>query len=148
MPAIFFKSLSIGSEAIDVHGHVNNQEYLRWMQEVAIEHSAAQGWPMARYLEEGASWYVRSHLIEYLRPAMLGDVIRVATWVAGMERRNSLRRTLFLREADHAVVARAETRWIFVDLKNGRPLPIPDYLRSAFEVVDSEQVVLHAAGWS
>jgi acyl-CoA thioester hydrolase len=68
--------------------------------------------------------------------------------VAGMERRNSLRRTLFLREADRAVVARAETRWIYVDLKSGRPLPIPDHLRSAFEVVDSEQVVLHAAGWS
>lgn len=147
MPAIFFKSLSMGSEAIDVHGHVNNQEYLRWMQEVAIEHSTAQGWPMARYLEAGASWYVRSHLIEYLRPAMLGDAIRVATWVAGMERRNSLRRTLFLRDADHAVVARAETQWIFVDLKSGRPLPIPDHLRSAFAVVDAKQTVLREAGW-
>ena len=59
--------------ALDANGHVNNQEYLRWMEEAAIEHSAAQGWPLERYLSCGLSWYVRSHLIEYLRPALLGD---------------------------------------------------------------------------
>jgi len=148
MPRIFLKPLHIGHEAIDVHGHVNNQEYLRWMQEVAIEHSTAQGWPMARYLEEGASWYVRSHLIEYLRPAMLGDTLEVCTWVATMERRNSLRRTLFLRAADQAVVARAETRWIFVDLKNGRSLSIPEHVRSAFTVIEDEAAVLREIGWT
>jgi acyl-CoA thioester hydrolase len=148
MPRIHLKPLVVGSEAIDVHRHVNNQEYLRWMQEVAIEHSTAQGWPMARYLEISASWYVRSHLIEYLRPAMLGDEIRVCTWVASMARRNSLRRTLFLRDADHAVVAQAETQWIFVDLKNGRPLPIPDDVRSAFDVIESADEVLREIGWA
>lgn len=147
MPRIHLKPLIVGSEAIDVHRHVNNQEYLRWMQEVAIEHSTAQGWPMARYLEISASWYVRSHLIEYLRPAVLGDEIRVCTWVAGMARRNSLRRTLFLRDADHVVVAQAETQWIFVDLKNGRPLPIPDEVRNAFDVIESADEVLREIGW-
>lgn len=147
MPRIHLKALTIGPEAIDVHRHVNNQEYLRWMQEVAIEHSTAQGWPMARYLEASASWYVRSHLIEYLRPAVLGDELRVCTWVADMARRNSLRRTLFLREADQAIVAQAETQWIFVDLKNGRPLPIPDAVRDAFDVIESADDVLREIGW-
>ena len=36
-------------ESIDALGHVNNQEYVRWMQEVAIAHSEAQGWPLERY---------------------------------------------------------------------------------------------------
>jgi len=148
MPRIHLKPLVVGSEAIDVHRHVNNQEYLRWMQEVAIEHSTAQGWPMVRYLEISASWYVRSHLIEYLRPAMLGDEIRVCTWVASMARRNSLRRTLFLRDADHAIVAQAETQWIFVDLKNGRPLPIPDDVRNAFDAIESADEVLREIGWA
>jgi hypothetical protein len=39
------------------------------MQDVAIEHSATVGWPMRRYLELGAAWVVRSHFIEYFRPA-------------------------------------------------------------------------------
>lgn len=148
MPAIHVKALQVGADAIDVHRHVNNQEYLRWMQEVAIEHSTLQGWPMARYLEAGASWYVRSHLIEYLRPGLLDDEIRICTWVADMEKRNSLRRTLFLRAADRSILARAETRWIYVDLNNGRPLPIPDDLRAAFSLVASEAEVLQQIGWN
>ena len=56
MPRIYIKQLSIGEAAIDAHRHVNNQEYLRWMEEIAIEHSTAQGWPMERYLKSGASW--------------------------------------------------------------------------------------------
>ena len=43
MPRIYTKSMTVPRDAIDVHGHVNDQEYLRWMQDVAIEHSAAQG---------------------------------------------------------------------------------------------------------
>lgn len=147
MPRVFTNQLEVGEQAIDVHGHVNNQEYLRWMQEIAIDHSTAQGWPMARYLEASASWYVRSHLIEYLRPGMLGDRIRVCTWVASMAERNSVRRTLFLRAADRRILARAETLWTFVDLRNGRPLAIPDSVAGAFDIVASEDDALREIGW-
>lgn len=147
MPRIHIKHLRPGEDAIDVHRHVNNQEYLRWMQDVAIEHSAAQGWPMERYLRDGLSWYVRSHFIEYLRPALLGDDITLCTWVAGMAERSSPRRTLFLRASDRRILARAETQWIFVNLKNGRPVAIPEELRQAFEIVESEDEVLAEIGW-
>ncbi|MBB4198310.1 acyl-CoA thioesterase FadM [Rhodoblastus sphagnicola] len=95
------------------------------MEEIAIEHSSAQGWPMARYLETGASWYVRSHTIEYLRPAMLHDEIAVYTWIAGMTDRKSPRRTLFVRCAERRqIVAQSETLWTFVNLATGRSIPI------------------------
>ncbi|MGO9171046.1 MAG: acyl-CoA thioesterase [Rhodomicrobium sp.] len=148
MPRIHVKQLRVGEDAIDLHGHVNNQEYLRWMEEVAIEHSSAQGWPMERYLDSGVSWYVRSHFIEYLRPAQLGDEITVCTWVAAMTERESPRRTLFLRNASRRqILARAETRWTFVDIRRGRAIPIPDKVRSAFEIVESEDEALRQAGW-
>ena len=41
MPEIHIKRFRVENDAIDVHQHVNNQEYLRWMQEIAIEHSTA-----------------------------------------------------------------------------------------------------------
>ena len=69
MPEVHTKRIMVDADSIDIHRHVNNQEYLRWMQDVAIEHSTRLGWPMGRYLEIGASWYVKSHFIEYLRPA-------------------------------------------------------------------------------
>jgi acyl-CoA thioester hydrolase len=148
MPEIYVKQFQVGREAIDIHGHVNNQEYLRWMEEIAIEHSTAQGWPMERYLNSGMSWYVSSHFIEYLRPALLGDEIAVLTWVAAMTERVSPRRTLFLRNAGRwQLVARAETQWTFVDIQRGRSVPIPGEVRAAFDIVESgEDEVLRAAG--
>ena len=148
MPQIHTMHLQVAEDAIDVNGHVNNQEYLRWMQEIAIEHCAAQGWPMERYLDAGTSWYARSHFIEYLRPARLGDEITACTWVATFAERDSLRRTLFLRPADHRILARAETRWIFVDTRLGRSIPITPEVRSGFEIVGSEDDVLRELGWS
>ncbi len=147
MPRIHIKRFQVGREAIDIHGHVNNQEYLRWMEEIAIEHSTAQGWPMERYLNSGVSWYVRSHFIEYLRPALLGDEIGVLTWVAAMTERELPRRTLFLRNAGRRqILARAETQWTFVDIRRGRSVPIPGEVRAAFEIVESEEEALRAAG--
>jgi len=148
MPRILVRQLEVGADAIDVHRHINNQEYLRWMQEIAIEHSTAQGWPMQRYIDCGMSWYVKSHFIEYLRPGFLGDHLTICTWVASMSRRSSSRRTLFLREADHHILARAETQWIFVSLNNGRPLPIPEEVHVSFEIVETEEAVLREIGWT
>ncbi len=148
MPRIFVKQFEVAGDAIDVMGHVNNQEYLRWMEEIAIEHSTAQGWPMERYLKSGGAWYVRSHFIEYLRPALLGDRIAICTWVAGMDERTSPRRTLFLRSGGRRqILARAETQWTFVDMKRGRSIAIPDEVREAFEIVASEEEALREAGF-
>lgn len=112
------------------------------MQEIAIEHSSALGWPMERYLQTGASWYVKSHFIDYVRPAVLGDTLIACTWVGGMSERSSPRHTLFLRERDRQIVARAETQWIFVSLKSGRPQVIPDAVRHAFPIISSEAAAL------
>ncbi len=147
MPRVHIKQFRACESALDANGHVNNQEYLRWMEEAAIEHSAAQGWPLERYLSCGLSWYVRSHFIEYLRPALLGDEIMVCTWVAGMAKRDSPRRTLFLRSGGRRqILTRAETVWAFVDIGSGRSVSIPDDVRSAFEIVDLEDEVLREAG--
>lgn len=146
MPRIYSHRFTVPAEAIDVHRHVNNVEYLRWMQDVAIAHTTALGWPMARYFEQRCSWVIRSHFIEYLRPAFLNDPIRLLTWVAGMGERSSTRKYLFWRESDRQIIARAETAWVFINTRDGLPQPILDEVRAAFSVVDDEAEVMALAG--
>ena len=43
-----------------------------------------------------------------------------------MRRVRSLRKYAFLRQPDGQLIARGETDWVFVDVANGRPKPIPD----------------------
>ena len=68
MPAIYLHNVKVTDEHIDIQGHANNLVYLRWMQDAAVAHSAAQGWDGERYRELSAGWVVRSHFIEYLVP--------------------------------------------------------------------------------
>jgi len=138
MPRVFLKTYNVANDAIDINNHVNNLVYLSWMQDVAIQHSDAQGWPMSRYRETGGSWVVRSHFIKYVRPGLLGDVISVLTWVCSASQRSSLRKYLFWRERDRKIIAEAETQWVFIDLQTGRPCLIPQNVRSAFDIVSEE----------
>lgn len=145
MPRVFTQTFTVPPDAIDELRHVNNLKYLAWMQDVAIAHSAAQGWPLERYLETGAGFVVRSHTIEYRRPAVLGDEIALLTWVAGFGQHSSPRKYLFRRTRDGQVLATAETGWVFVDFRSGQPRVIPEAVRTAFEVVPPEEEAQFAA---
>lgn len=146
MPRILVRDFTVPRTAIDVNHHVNHLEYLRWMQDIAIEHSAARGWPQERYQAARIAWVVRSHSIEYLRPAFADDALSLVTWVADLRPRSSLRRYLVWRSSDRRILAQAETRWVLVDAGTGRARAIPEELRSAFDVVPDPEEVLRLLG--
>ena len=105
MAAILEWTHTVVEGDLDGLGHANNISYLKWMQSAALEHSAVQGWPAERYAELGFGWVVRSHFIEYLSPALLGDTIVVRTWVGDMRKVTSLRRFKILASRAGELVA-------------------------------------------
>jgi acyl-CoA thioester hydrolase len=146
VPRIFVRDFTVPGAAIDVNHHVNHLEYLRWMQDIAIEHSATRGWPQERYQATGIAWVVRSHSIEYLRPAFAEDALSLLTWVADLRSRSSLRKYLLWRASDRQILAQAETRWVLVEAGTGRARAIPGELRSSFEVVSDPDEALRLLG--
>jgi acyl-CoA thioester hydrolase len=135
MPRILAEAFTVTPESIDLNGHVNNQEYVRWMQEIATAHSHEQGWTVARYMDTKTTWVIRSHFIEYVRPAFAGDELMVATWVAGMDKQTSPRKYRFVRVRDGKTVVEAETLWVYCDATTGRPIDITPEVCDAFPVV-------------
>ena len=140
MPAIFEYRYKVTAADIDGVGHVNNISYLRWMQDAAVAHSAAQGWPSKAYHQLGQGWVVRSHAIEYLIPAYSGDEIVVKTWVANMKRVTSMRRYELIRISDEKKLAVASTNWAFVKFETHQPCRVPAEIVSAFEIVPDADI--------
>jgi acyl-CoA thioester hydrolase len=132
--ARFTFDLTVAPSAIDANGHANNVEFVRWMQDAAVAHADAAGCTAATLSAAGGAWVVRSHRIEYLRPAFAGDRLAVVTWVADFRRAFSLRKYEFVRPVDNLVLARGETDWVYVDSGTGRPRSIPDPIRAMFEI--------------
>lgn len=138
MPAIYEHQRTVAEAEIDALGHASNMAYVAWMQDAAIAHSAAQGWPGEAYRQLGQGWVVRSHEIAYLRPAFAGEAIVVRTWVATLRKASSLRRYEVVRPSDGKTLATAATDWAFVTYASGLPARIPLEVSQAFVLVPDE----------
>ena len=138
MSAIGTFDLVVPATAIDANGHVNNVQYVQWMQDAAMAHSAQLGWPQERYASLGRTWIIRSHSIEYFHSAYAGETITVFTWVSMLQKIRSLRKFKFYRTADDTVLATAATLFIFCDLQTGKPVSIPQEAQAVYTRVREE----------
>ena len=114
---------------------VNNVVFVQWMQDLAVMHWRAVGGE-ALQAEAHGTWVARSHHIEYLKPALLGDEVTMRTWVTDARRVRSERCYEFLR--GDTVLARGRTDWVFVDVDTGRPRSIPDGFTALFRLEDED----------
>lgn len=126
----YSKLLTIPKSVIDENGHVNNVAYVQWMQDIAIEHYQSIGGLEAQ--GNHATWVVREHRIEYLLPAFAGEEIEIRTWVENLRRVRSLRQYEFVRKLDGKILVKGETDWVFVNVRTGRPIPIPENVSNVF----------------
>jgi acyl-CoA thioester hydrolase len=115
----------------DAYGHLNNANYLRYMQETAFDASTAAGYDFDRYTAMGRLWTVRETDIEYLNPLQYADRVEVKTWVIDFRRVRSRRAYEFRKSGSSELAARASTDWVFVD-DTGNPATVPPELIAAF----------------
>lgn len=127
----FVYSIEVSAASIDGNGHVNNVEFVRWMQEAAVAHADAVGCTAATRAA-GATWLARSHHIEYLRPAFVNQRIDIQTWVHDWRRAFSKRKYEFIRDGQK--LAEGETEWVFVDTTTGKPKSVPAEIAGMFEI--------------
>ena len=132
---------------LDPLGHVNNAAYINYLEQAAIDHAAAVDLGQERLAALGGVFIARRHVIDYLRPAVADDRLRIVTWIAEMhgaraarlyevERQSGASDTPWPR-SDHLlsdrgsverfgdVILRARTDWAYVDVGSGRPRRMP-----------------------
>ena len=126
---------------IDGLGHANNIVFVRWIQDVAMAHSAAVGLTVDAYRTIGAVFFVRRHEIDYLRPVLRGDNLLLRTWIGSMAAAKCLRGTQIARReaaGSETLVSRSMTTWGCVEIATGRPTRIPAAIRDAFRTASRE----------
>jgi acyl-CoA thioester hydrolase len=112
-------------------GHVNNIEYVRWVQEAAVRHSEAVGLDWETYRQLGAAFLIRRHEIEYLRAAHVGEKLRISTWIDANTRVTAVRATEIHNQRGEVILT-ARTTWVFIALDTMRPQRIHPRVVEAF----------------
>ena len=125
----FSLTLTALPEHIDELGHVNNAVWVQWIQEVAVGHWYASA--PERY-RDAFVWVVIRHEIDYLRPALVGDVVTGRTWVDEAPKGAKFDRFMEFTGADGKVLVKARTTWAMLDKASGRPQRITTEIVAPF----------------
>lgn len=134
---VYRDRFTVTPEALDANDHVNNVVWVQWMQDYATAHSDACGGSAAMEAA-GGTWVARSHHIDYLAPAFVGDEIAVTTWVLDFKRASSRRRYRFAHAGTGRVLVTGETHWVFIDRQSLRPRSVPPALSECFVLQEAE----------
>jgi acyl-CoA thioester hydrolase len=134
-PTAHIVELAVQPQDIDAYGHVNNSVYLTWLDQAAWSHSAALGVPLAQCLISRRGMAAQRIEIDYLRAAMAGDAVQVATWIERSDGRLRVGRRFQLRRVkDGETLARAKVEYVCINLDTGRATRMPPQFSQAYVV--------------
>lgn len=128
---MYQKEILVTKAHIDVLGHVNNREYILWMEEAAQADATRLGWGLNQLQAHAVLWVARQHWIEYLSPCYEGETLVMYTWV-DKHRRTSLLRRYALKRGDQLVMLGA-TEWVLINEQTLRPCGITPQMVQDFE---------------
>ncbi len=121
MPLHHERTFRIRHYECDAYENVYYTNYLRYIQETALDASAVAGFGGDWYASRGFIWLVRDTEIEFLVPLRYGDSVCVRTRVRNMRQALSMRTYSLHRVSDDELVARADTDWAYIEVATGKP---------------------------
>jgi acyl-CoA thioester hydrolase len=133
LPSPHVVTLEVVAAEIDAYNHVNNSIYLSWLDQAAWSHSASLGVPLEECIRLRRGMAAHRTQIDYLRAAILGDRIRVATWIVGTDRKLRVDRKFQIRrEPGGETLARARTEYVCINLDSGHATRMPEIFSSSY----------------
>ena len=116
-------------ENIDALGHVNNVQYLYWVQDAAHNHWEA----LIQNIDKPLGvWVVRSHSITYKQAALEGDKLTLKTYVK-QSRGVLSERIVEIFNAEQKLLAVCSTQWCYINPINQKPEMIPNTVLELFQ---------------
>lgn len=129
-PQIFEISLHVTKKHLDAQQHVNNVQYVQWIQDIAKGHwedraSATQ--------KEEFFWVVVRHEIDYKQQAFLDDEILLQTYVDEITNVTSIRHVIIKNKKNNQVLVKAKTTWCLMSHESKRPARIDENMKNLFQ---------------
>jgi acyl-CoA thioester hydrolase len=129
---IFSLPVRVYFQDTDAGGVVYHANYLNFMERARTEWLRAHGYSNAGLMKEfGMVFVVRSMKLDYLKPALLDDLLDVTAQIKDIGRsRLTLLQTILRRDE---VLTEAEVHLVCVSLASFKPASVPEVLRTQLE---------------
>jgi acyl-CoA thioester hydrolase len=117
---------------IDTANHVNNATYIDYVEDCYLQALKVSGWSLKKMRDVGFALVHRNLRIEYRQPALLDDEVEISTWMFDVKPFSGASHYAIQRPSDASLLAQAQTRWICVDQRTGKPRPMSEHVLSSF----------------
>lgn len=114
----------------DAEGVVYYANYLGWLEAGRCELIEQMGFSLKKLKEEqNLVFAIRDVHCEYLKPARLLDQVQVITEIAEVKPARIIFKQKVVRKSDQQLLLEAEVTAFPIDLKNFKPVRVPDGLK-------------------
>ncbi|WP_438964640.1 acyl-CoA thioesterase [Winogradskyella sp.] len=126
----FEKIITVTQEDLDQLNHVNNVRYVQWVQDIAKAHWMLRA---PNQILDDYFWVLVRHTIDYKNQAVLGDILKLKTYVLNSEGVTSVRMVEIFNASTNKLLVKSETKWCFMDKKTYRPTRILAEVANLFD---------------
>lgn len=110
MKHVHIKEILITKEHLDQMNHVNNVQYVHWVEEMAKEH-----WDILRHNTNYVDdfWFLTDHHIQYKKQVYEGDILMVKTYPQKPDGIRQPRKVEFYKNDE--LMVDSKTLWVLID---------------------------------
>ena len=116
-------SLRVRTYECDSYGHVNNANYLNYLEYGRYELLKDLGFDYTKAVKAGFGIFIARIEIDYKKPAVTDDNLIIKTWPLKKGAASGILAQKICRNDE--ILAEAKVTWAFVDAKTGIPVRIP-----------------------
>jgi acyl-CoA thioester hydrolase len=132
---IFTWPVRVYFQDTDAGGVVYHASYVNFMERARTEWLRTQGYSNAGLMKEfGVLFVVRSMKLDYLKPALLDDMLQVTATIkeVGRSRLNMLQTV----QRDEELLTTGEVHLVCVSRESFKPVSVPEALRSQWNITE------------
>ena len=121
---------------VSTSGHLRLDSMFNIFQEMAVLHTHKVGLEINNLLESGKTWVLNRVVVQIAKLPKLEETVEISTWSRKIYRFKGLRD--YEISAHGIPIIKASSLWVYVDVKKGKPIRVPDDYESRYGVIDNQ----------
>jgi thioesterase-3 len=133
--SIFESELKVRPDDIDMFNHVHNSKYFDYVLAARYDQmDAFYKMPMESFLKSGFGWVVRTALVDFKRPLILGDVIKVRTGILTINEKGCRVQFEIENVRTKKIASDGWFDYVLIDISTGRGSKVNDEMILAYSI--------------
>ncbi len=133
MTSRFSSEIPVRPDDIDMFQHVHNSRYLDYIQAARYDQmTRCYKVTMEEFMIMGYGWVVKKATLNFKRPLIMGDVMRIFTQVREIDGSDAVVDFEILNARNEKVSCDGQMVYTMINLKTGRSEKIPEEIREKY----------------